>query len=198
MSVQRSFHNPSVLLPAWYHPLPPPPLELGLGDLWLQTVEHEDYSHHLDNSCQEVYCELFLVRIDKYFVELWPKEPNNTTIFVNEDTHELHTLVYVPINTGIPDKFRVSPVVIVEKWVGWREWQDAPQWTRWIPGETKTFVNSCAAVAMLFGLLSTHDWNKSVSDVIWEWTTVISTVVEEQVEPPTKQLNSKLLQVTNV
>ncbi|KZT23106.1 hypothetical protein NEOLEDRAFT_1180336 [Neolentinus lepideus HHB14362 ss-1] len=165
MSGPHSLRQPRIFLPARYHPPTPPPPELGPGDMWLKTVEPEDYSRHPDFSRQEVYCELFLVWID---------EVNNTTIFVNEDAHELHASVYIPINSGIPDQYRVSPVVIVEKWLGWREWRNAPEWTRWIPGETKSFVDSRAAVALLFGLLSTNKWNKPKSEAIWEWTTVIS------------------------
>ncbi|TFK49608.1 hypothetical protein OE88DRAFT_1736612 [Heliocybe sulcata] len=149
----------------------PPDLDLGPGTIWLKTLQPEDYACHPHSSRQEVLCELFLVCID---------EVSNNTVFANEDMHELHASVYIPINSGIPEKYRISPTVIVDQWSGWREWPGTPEWTKWTPGTSKSFVECRSVVAKLFGLCSTHPWNRDISESIWEWSSEASIGTEAE------------------
>ncbi|TFK49443.1 hypothetical protein OE88DRAFT_1737056 [Heliocybe sulcata] len=150
--------------------LPPPP-KPGPGDLWLSTVKPDDYSRHPKNTAQEVYIEMYVVRHDN---------PEPSTYFLNPDLYQLYVSAYVPLNSGVPDQHRISPVVLLEKWEGLKNDYDAPSWILWVPNVTKSFVESRAVTAIMFGFLSTHGWNEAAADQIWTWAGAISIGTEAE------------------
>ncbi|KZT18558.1 hypothetical protein NEOLEDRAFT_1184155 [Neolentinus lepideus HHB14362 ss-1] len=158
-------HRYSIHLPKFF-------LKPGPGDLWLSTVEAADRSRHPSNPQEEVYCELFLVRQD---------DPEPNTFFTDQDQHQLRAAIYVPVNSGIHDRYRLSPVIVVEEWEGWRGDDHAPMWASWEPGVPVSFVESRAVVARLFERLSDYEPNRHAAREILEWVVAILVGVPEEV-----------------
>ncbi|EPQ58668.1 hypothetical protein GLOTRDRAFT_137310 [Gloeophyllum trabeum ATCC 11539] len=165
--------------------LPPPPPDPGPGDLWLQvlgvaTDGSGACSRRVEKPRCEVYCELFMSRIP---------DPEPIKCFVDMDTYHLHLAVSIPIDSGLPHALRASPVVIVEKWIGWNGADYAPKWTSWEPGQATTFMDSRSDVAEIFVMLAEFDENTEVPgrrDEMLAWARRISvgTRAAYRLDPP--------------